>query len=918
MGRATHLVTNFTAGELSPLIDVRTDTAKYHNGAKEIRNSIVLAHGGATKRPGTMHVLPCYDTSFASRLERFEYSTEQAYMIEFAPGFLRFFKDRGIITGTAITITGATKANPCVITYTGADPTNGDQILITSVAGMTQLNNRIFTVANVNAGANTLELSGVNSTGYDTYTSGGSAASPVQLAHTYSNAEIDELWVTQSADTMYIFHPSHPARKLTRSSHTSWTLTEADIRNGPFRAFNGDNTHYLTVSPTGGPTAITNITKASPAVVTAAGHPFADGATVLIQSVGGMTQVNGNGYVVRNVTTNTFELWTQSGLKVDSTGYGTYTSGGTASGTSTPFGTIAPGTPVTLNSTDALFSASHVGALFRLWEPGQSTGMSFISEPPPGTQGIVNGQNYTKAGKVYGVIDLTGTAAFAADWQIPTHSDGIVKVQNNAGAASYHAVYLHDTSCVLKITAFSSSTQVTARVVRNHVPLSVVSAGTSFWEEGAWSAVRGYPRVGAFHKSRLFAMSSTSEQQNLWSSVVRLFEDFQDGADDDRGIVDQILSDGVEVARWAASTSEALLIGTAGGVQAVYGSTTGDSRGITPTNVNIRPQLPLGVSGMRPVRIGEAIFYGERNGALANAARIVNELGYNGEKFAAQPVTIISEHITGTGVTEGAFQATPRPVAWFRRTDGQIAGLTYDPGQEVRAWHLHMLGGATADYSYGECKRVASVPGADGDEPWFVVKRTINGASVHYIEFLTTGLLPTNDKEDCVYLDSALTYDGASTSSITGLYHLEGQTVYALVDGAKQGPFTVTNGKITLTTAGSLVHVGLRYTSVVETVDLDAAAVSGTAKTRAKLLSTVWPYFHRSLGGRIGPSTDLMLDLLFRTDSDLFGTSPELKTDFIEHDLSGGWTRKAVIRFEHDEPYPFTFLGVASEINTSG
>lgn len=71
----------------------------------------------------------------------------------------------------AQTISGISKASPGVVTYVGADPTNGDYILLT-VQGMSQLDGRIFRAANVNAGANTLELEGESTVSYDTFTSG--------------------------------------------------------------------------------------------------------------------------------------------------------------------------------------------------------------------------------------------------------------------------------------------------------------------------------------------------------------------------------------------------------------------------------------------------------------------------------------------------------------------------------------------------------------------------------------------------------------------------------------------------------------------------------------------------------------------------------------------------------------------------
>lgn len=72
---------------------------------------------------------------------------------------------------TALTISGITKANPGVVSYTGTDPVNGDYVIM-SVQGMYQVNNRVFRVANVNGAGNTFELEGENTTSYDTFTSG--------------------------------------------------------------------------------------------------------------------------------------------------------------------------------------------------------------------------------------------------------------------------------------------------------------------------------------------------------------------------------------------------------------------------------------------------------------------------------------------------------------------------------------------------------------------------------------------------------------------------------------------------------------------------------------------------------------------------------------------------------------------------
>lgn len=913
MARGTALKSNFTAGELSPLLDVRSDIKQYANGANQLRNAIVLPHGGAKKRPGSRFIGEVKTSSAAApRLVPFEFNTAQAYMLEFGNNYIRIYKDQGTVATPGAAITAATKANPCVLTVIAHGIPNGTQVLISGVGGMTQLNGRRAVVAN--ATTDTFELQGINSTGYTAFTSGGLVQIYVEVTTTYATAVIDALSFAQSADTLFIAHPSHPLRKLTRSSHTSWTLSDADIVNGPFRPINADTTHYMTVSASAS-VSISAVTKANPAVVTTtAPHDFGEGACVAVAAVSGMTQLNGNKYICRNVGASTFELWTIYETPVDSSAYSTYTSGGTATiATTTNFGTLSPGSKIGLASTDALFTASHVGALFRLWEPGQKAGVM----TPAATVSMPDGTVYTYAGNVYGAANVTGgNSTWLAAWTFPTHTRGVVRIDDAAGTAYHDSVYLHDSSCVLEILSVTNSTNAVARVVRNHVPKSIVTGRTSVWEEGAWSTERGFPAVITFHRSRLWAASTVSDPQYIWASRIKSFEDFQDGADADNAIVDQMASDRVEITRWL-SPGNTLLLGTASAEHAVLASSQNEA--VTPANMQIVPQTPYGSSAFHPLRLADATLFGQRNGEPTNAAQRIREISYslNDNKFVAPDLTIISEHITGTGVTEAAFTGGRVPIAWFVREDGLIAGLTYEPEQAVKGWHLHTIGGA---YSTGDAvvERAAKIPGADGDELWLVVKRTVNSATVRHIEVLTNGLTDDLDKEDAVYLDSALTYDGASASTITQLWHLEGQAVRALVDGSKQGPFTVATGRITLTSPGTLVHVGLQYETVIETLDLDALAQAGTAKSRAKRISQVWPSVYRSLGGTIGPDSATQQAILYRTNADVFGTSPALKTGTIEFDFPAGWDREARVRFEHDEPYPFCVRGVAIEANVSG
>lgn len=90
-------------------------------------------------------------------------------------------------------------------------------------------------------------------------------------------------------------------------------------------AINAQLTTVKIATGSGAAKNISAIAKSNPCIVTSSSHGFAVGDVVTIASVGGMTQLNGSSYVVQYVTTDTFAL-----AGVDSSGYTTYTSGGTA------------------------------------------------------------------------------------------------------------------------------------------------------------------------------------------------------------------------------------------------------------------------------------------------------------------------------------------------------------------------------------------------------------------------------------------------------------------------------------------------------------------------------------------------------------------------------------------------------------
>ena len=288
MSKTTPILTNFTAGEFSPLLFGRVDIAKYYNAAETIENFIVQPYGGVVRRPGTKYVAEVKDSSKVTRLIPFQFSTDQAYVIELGHLYARFYMDNGAIVETATVITGITQANPAVVTTSAPHGySNGDEIFIDNVVGMTEVNNKRFIAANVTA--TTFELTGIDSTAYTIYGSGGTAERIYEIVTTFDESDLAEIQYAQSADILFLTHPQYAPKTLSRTGHTAWTIADIAFEGGPFRTDN-TNTAY-TLQPS------VSAKAASGTLIAAGGHtPFTADHVGSLWKVGGLV-ASVQGYV---------------------------------------------------------------------------------------------------------------------------------------------------------------------------------------------------------------------------------------------------------------------------------------------------------------------------------------------------------------------------------------------------------------------------------------------------------------------------------------------------------------------------------------------------------------------------------------------------------------------------------------------
>lgn len=235
--RVNHVITNVVGGELSPQLYSRLDLPIFQQGLSRCENFIVNPQGGAKYRQGTKLV---HNTRFGlpAILIPFQFNDTQDYVIELTNQAARFYKEDGVILRQAKPITAATKANPTVITSAAHGYSVGQEIFVDGIVGMTELNGRFFLVTAV--GANTITLghpihsTNEDSTAYTTYSSGGTVASVYEIATPYTVDNLQDLRWAQSGNLMYICSQQYEPRKLTRTSHTTWTLSTYARTSDPF------------------------------------------------------------------------------------------------------------------------------------------------------------------------------------------------------------------------------------------------------------------------------------------------------------------------------------------------------------------------------------------------------------------------------------------------------------------------------------------------------------------------------------------------------------------------------------------------------------------------------------------------------------------------------------------------------------
>lgn len=865
--------TNLTGGIMSPQMAARSDFKKYANGCEIMENVVVKATGGAMRRAGTQYVAQAKSrrafqgNAFQSsafqisptstiRLVPFVFNTNEAYVLEFGAGYIRFYRNRtqlqGSGTGAELVTNGTftTDLTGWVLQQDfGATVTwDTDHAVLNpgaaGIAGMSQQVSGLdvgteysFTFISggnltVNVGTTldagdilgdtALTVSGTyrvtfvatqtsvylnfkastpsTPTTLDTVSL--LAAAPLEIATPYAAEDLRELRFTQTGDWMYITHPEYQIHKLVRLDDKVWTIQAIELNPPP--------TEEVDIFP---------VSTLTPGAVSGTGVTFTtDVATFLAADVNRQIKSQGGFAVI--------------------TAY------------------VSP-TQVTVDITSQFLSTAPIGPNSWSMDGSPYSGLTLSAKTP-----------------VNAIVTVTAaTAGFRT---------------TDLGA------WLIGLDGMLEITEVTSTSSVKAKII--------VEPTSTSWTAGGWTLEResftdalGHPETCTFHEQRLFL----TKGQTIYGSVSGDYENFAPLAGND-GAVEYVVAGRVDTIRWVKSNKN-LIFGTIGNE---YKADGGDGGAITPTSIKILPQSDWGSDPVPDaLRAGVAVIFVQRGRTQ------IREMAFDFAKdgFDSADISILADHLFKSGIVQLERVSSPDSYILALMENGTIGTCAYERAEEVVAWTKFMTDGLY--------RALCVIPAkcGTGDEVWTAVERTINGNVENYIEVFD-GQLNT----DCAKV--WFSDNGNFASTFVGFTHLLNETVdvlYATRKAFQPGAFqknafqrrrkydfttTVASGGVITTPANaSRMEAGLHYESVIKPMPPEIATPQGSSMFHVKRPSTVYIKFICSSGSGIlinGEAADPEL-LDANTTAD------------IRREVNLGWDRRSQVIIRQTKPHPMGVLGIA-------
>jgi hypothetical protein len=901
---------SFAGGEIAPALYGRSDQGKYQSGLRRCENFTVMRHGGVSNRPGTKYIAQVKDSNRKVRLMKFVFNAQQTYVLEFGHEYIRVIKD-------------------------------GVQL-----------------------------------------TSGGS---PYEIASPYQEEHLRDIQYVQSADVITLVHPNYAPRTLSRTGDTSWTL--AQITYAPsitppskvvINGTAGNASSYVVTcvkeltyeeSLPSDPVGNTNATAS-----TSNKNTITVGATKGIYEFNVYKRINGvYGYVgttrpLDNKMIVDYERRTRVSAPTangifftlpDNHGYLVNEYLVIADATNTELNNPASSYRIysvngnVVEISDAIGGTGPVSGVATVGNRLTRTATTVTMNFPTGHEYNAGEPLFLSGSYLSGQFTVLTSAANSITFANPDST----KLTQGSAVVAMNSTFVDD--------GISADTTDTPPQARDPFPTS-----------------GNYPATVSYFQQRSVFASTTNEPEKVWLSRTGNFKNFsiRSPLQDDDAITFTIAGRQVNEVRHLIEVGQMLIL-TSGGEWRVMGDSDGV---IKPAAINLKQEGYSGAAKITPIVIGNNALYIQARGNIARDLRYdLQTDGYNG-----RDLTVFAAHMfDGYQLVTWDYAQIPHSIVWTVRDDGVLLGLTYVREHDVWGWHRHTTDGVFED--------VVCVPEGTEDAVYVVVRRSLNGVPVRYIERFapryTSQMIDL--ARDAFFVDCGATYDGLNTDSthtltvsagtgtsvrddmfidankdtftpysvgdafqvggirfkviefiderrvkvlpsqdvasvplvssqwtrmvdsLSGLDHLEGKEVAILADGDVHPSRTVIEGSITLNRPCGVVHVGLAYTSTIQTLAIDNPG-GETLFDKNKIVSKVSMLVESSRGIYAGPDEAHLREHKQRKLED-YGEPTRLTTGLVEIQTVAQWDKQGLVMVQQKDPLPISVLAVVPQVSVS-
>ena len=915
MPRASPMLTQFNAGEWSPLMEGRVDLEKYSTAARRMRRFIPTAQGPAFKMPGTLHVAnQRFGTPDIAGGENqglwlvpFVFNRTQGFVLQFFQGDyypagatrylgVRIFTDHGLLTDATLTITAiADNGGDIEVTTSGAHSLAVDDAILFTGGTIPSSANKSYGQLTVKTIVSATKFT--IGTTYDATWTATTVAKVIEARYALTNSDIvfendDDSFAfdyVQSGDVLYLAHPDHTPLKLTRVSNTNWTLTVFQPDTGPFMDENATTTTITTT--TGGTFAV-----GQTVTLTASANLFAGTDVNRLVRLEPKTITVKKWEAAKSITINDFRI---SESKV-------YKAGNTAT----------------------------TGGVKPVHEEGTqndgNTGVDWAFQHA--LNGVVRITGYTSPTVVTATVitelpaDLTTATPI---WRLGAWDNGVEYPR--------HVCFFRNR------LAWAGEQRIWLSVAGGYDDYSL----DTFGQVLADNAITAEVQAGQTENIKFIAPTAAGLVIGTASDELVLKEatTAEPLGPDNVNIVVQS-SEGCREMRPVTVSNSVLFSQLSGRAlrEARY-SFESDSVESLDRSILAEHITYPGLVQIAWQRIPYRILWGvTSDGGLVGFTfdRDNDVVGWHKHPFAdGYTVNSIAVIPDPTGTRDELWLSMTTPLS-----DGTIGSIGYltkeyrrDDGDDRRDMvylDLALTYDGTVDttLTLGAGYDTAGTTGVTATSTGAFVSTDVGRYIMHFytdaddVERVALAEITgyTNANTVTVTIDSAFPdnsisqiddqYWQLSATTVTGLYHLEGKTVSICLDGATHADKTVSGGSVTLDAPGGIVHVGLRYTSTLQTMRIEAGGGDGPAQGKTKRIHRVAFRLLDSIGGEYGPNETDTDEFQYRDGNDPMDIAPPLFSGDIEVAWPSGYETDGYVTIVHDAPQPFMVQAIMPRLST--